>query len=73
MAYLALDEMEQVLKRSRDRVKRVFKDAMGWQILTLEGMKAGPYETRDEAEEALHDHLEETLVPHDRTKRPGKR
>lgn len=63
MAYLAISEMEQVLRRSRDRVKRVFRDALGWQILTLEGITAGPYETRDEAEEALRDHFEDTLVP----------
>lgn len=69
MAYLALDEMEQVLQRSRDRFKRVFKDALGWQILTLEGVKAGPFETRAEAEEALHDHLEDTLVPANKKRR----
>ena len=69
MGYLALDEVEQVLKRSRDRVKRVFQDATGWQILTLEGMKAGPYDTRDEAEEARRDHFEDTLVPNKKSAR----
>lgn len=72
MSYRALDEVEQVLQRSRDRVKRVFRDALGWQILTLEGMKAGPYETRGAAEEALREHFEDTLVPAPRPRRPEK-
>ena len=73
MSYFALDEVDQLLKRSRDRVRRIFRGAGGWQILTLEGMTAGPYDTRDEAEEALREHFEDTVVPRETTQRPAER
>lgn len=70
MGYFALDEVDNLLRRSRDRVKRIFRGAGGWQILTLEGMTVGPYESRDKAEDALREHFEDTLVP---KKRPAKK
>ena len=63
MSYWALNEVNNLLKRSRDRARRVFEGAGGWQILTREGMTMGPYASRDEAEDALREHFEDTLVP----------
>lgn len=63
MTYFALDEVDMLLKRSRDRAQRVFRSAAGWQILTREGMTVGPYPSRNDAEDALREHFEDTLVP----------
>ena len=59
----------QPLPRSRDRVKRIFRGAGGWQILTLEGMTVGPRIT-GRSRGCVVEHFEDTLVP---KKRPAKK
>ncbi|HSG87644.1 MAG TPA: DUF6316 family protein [Pseudomonadales bacterium] len=61
--YWALNEVNTLIRRSRDRARRVFRSAKGWHLLTREGMTVGPYDTRTEAEAALRAHFEITERP----------
>lgn len=63
MGYWALNDVNTLLRRARDRGRRIFRSAAGWHLLTREGMTMGPYESRDEAEDALREHIEDTVVP----------
>lgn len=63
MGYWALNDVNTLLRRSRERAKRIFHSAKGWHLLTREGMTVGPYETRSDAEDALKEHFEDTVVP----------
>jgi hypothetical protein len=63
MGYWALNDVNTLLRRSRDRAKRIFHSATGWHLLTREGVTVGPYESRCDAEDALREHFEDTLVP----------
>lgn len=63
MAYFNFGEVNDLIKRSKGRVQRIFRNARGWHLLTREGMTMGPYESKEAAEDTLREHFEDTVVP----------
>lgn len=63
MGYWALNDVDTLLRRARNRGRRIFRSAAGWHLPTREGMTVGPCESRDAAEDSLREHIEDAVVP----------
>jgi hypothetical protein len=70
MAYFNFGEVDDLIKRSKGRIQRIFRNARGWHMLTREGMTMGPYDSKEAAEETLREHFEDTVVPSRPHRRP---
>lgn len=63
MGYWAQNDVDTLLRRARDRGRRIFRSAVGWHPLTRGGRTMGSHESRNAAEDALREHIEDTVVP----------